>query len=100
MVDLLGTLVQFWVSALISVVLAIYWKHQPPQHKPEFSQYIKLFFFTWGFVFLVSIPAQFLIASLGASEEKVHTFGWFLIPLVAGVWFARIRLAKIRATTA
>ncbi len=86
-----GTFLSMLLVAASATWIGWFLAKRPIQQSLGFKPKLRLFFFTWIFVFFVAIFAEPALFALHLQEHIVAGFGRFLIPLIAGSWFAKIR---------
>lgn len=89
--DILATFLSMLLVAALATWIGWFLAKRPVQQPMGFRPKLRLFFFTWIFVFFVAIFAEPALFALHLQEHIVAGFGRFLIPLIAGSWFAKIR---------
>lgn len=86
-----------WVLGFVATLIAFFWRPSPTSRKLSAREVVGVGLATWVFAFFVSLVSRWSLHAVAASEANITTFGWFAAPIVAGVWFARIRFSKLRS---
>lgn len=89
----------FWLAhGVVATVIAFFWKRPAQSARLSFWRVISIWLSTWIFVTVIASLAVYVLVTLNASELALNTLGNLLIPIVAGIWFARNRFTQARIT--
>lgn len=86
----------YGMIALIAVLIGGFWRHSPGDPKLRWRRRLLVWFETLVFVWIFGAVASLTLLSIGVRTENVWPLGGFLIPLVFGAWFARVRFQAAR----
>ena len=94
---LVSSFVQAWLLGLIALIVGRYAgrqrKQMPVFHGPKVVLYLKV----WAVTFLAQVAFAYLGNLLGLKEHIQSGFAEFLLPIIAGSYYAHTLLLRLAA---
>ena len=81
--------------AAVATLIGWFLPGRPTARKATGKEIGVMFLKTWVFVYLSTLAFMALLAFLQAKPENIQSFGQFLMPLIAGSWFAKVRTRQL-----
>jgi hypothetical protein len=94
---LVSAFVQAWLLGLIALLIGRYAGRQRKQMPVFFGPKVVLYLKVWAVTFLAQAAFTYLGHLLGLKEHVQSGFAEFLLPIVAGSYYAHVTLLRLAA---
>ncbi len=81
--------------AVVATLIGWFLPGRPTSRKATGKEIGLLFLKTWVFVYIITLVSMAMLSFLQSKPENIQSLGQFLIPLIAGAWFAKVRTRQL-----